>query len=284
MASTEPAERLHKRIASTGLCSRRAAEEMIRAGRVQVNGELVTTMGVKVGPDDAVSVDGTVLRTSKPTYILMNKPAGYLTTMSDPHRRPTVLKLLPRLDVVVKPCGRLDQDTEGLLIFTNDGLFAQRLTHPRYGVEKEYVVTVEGIPTDASLKSLSEGVYIEGGRTAPADVKIDYIAEPKNETILRIVIHEGRKRQVRLMCEAIGHGVKALRRVRIGPIVLRNMPRGSCRLLSMVEVDKLKQLIGLSDDAPTAPKPRPRRPAAAHRAPATAPRHPAVKPKSQRNP
>jgi pseudouridine synthase len=251
---------------------------MIRGGRVQVNGELVTTMGVKVGPEDTVAVDGTVLQVSKLTYILMNKPAGYLTTMSDPHRRPTVLKLLPRLDVVVKPCGRLDQDTEGLLIFTNDGLFAQRLTHPRYGVEKEYVATLEGVPTDASLKSLREGVHIEGGRTAPATVTVDYVSEPRNETILRIVIHEGRKRQVRQMCEAVGYGVKALRRVRIGPIVLRNLPRGACRLLSMVEVDKLKEIVGLAEaPAAAAPKPRTRRPAGA-------PRRPAIKPKTQRNP
>lgn len=257
MDTPEPVERLHKRIAATGLCSRRAGEEMIRQGRVTVNGEVVTVMGVKVGPEDEVAVDGKVLHTAKPTYLLMNKPVGYLTTMSDPQRRQTVLKLLPRLDVVVRPCGRLDQDTEGLLIFTNDGLFAQRLTHPRYGVEKEYVATVEGLPSEASLKSLREGIYIEGGKTAPAVVTVDHMSEPKGESILRIVIHEGRKRQVRSMCDAVGHPVKSLRRVRIGPIVLHKLPRGACRLLSVVEVDKLKKLVGL--EVGCAPKARPNR-------------------------
>jgi 23S rRNA pseudouridine2605 synthase len=267
MATSNTVDRLHKRIANAGVCSRRAAEEMIRQGRVEVNGKVVTEMGVKVGPDDVVSVDGRPLHTAKLTYILMNKPAGYLTTMSDPHRRPTVLKLLPRLDVVVKPCGRLDQDTEGLLIFTNDGLFAQRITHPRYAVEKEYVAVVEGIPTEDTLKTLREGVYIEGGKTAPAQVNVDYVAEPKRETHLRIVIHEGRKRQVRQMCETLGHPVKSLRRVRIGPIVLHKLPRGACRLLSMVEVEKLKKLIGMSDDSPAEPIAVPRRAAAPKRRP-----------------
>ena len=256
MATSESVERLHKRIAASGLCSRRVAEELIRQGRVVVNGEVVTAMGVKVGPADVVTVDGAAVQGAKPTYILMNKPTGYLTTMSDPHGRPTVLKLLPRLDVTVKPCGRLDQDTEGLLIFTNDGLFAQRLTHPRYGVEKEYLATVEGIPGETALKALSEGVHIEGGKTAPAQVKLDHASDAKGEAILRLILHEGRKRQVRLMCEAVGHQVKSLRRVRIGPIVLHKLPKGACRLLSVVEVDKLKRLVGLGDAPTAAPRPR----------------------------
>jgi pseudouridine synthase len=229
---------------------------MIRQGRVTVNGQLITVMGVKVEPEDVVEVDGTRIEGAKPTYILMNKPTGYLTTMSDPHRRPTVVKLLPRLDVTVKPCGRLDQDTEGLLIFTNDGLLAQRLTHPRYGVEKEYLATVEGVPGPAALTALAEGVHIEGGKTAPAQVTVEHASDAKNETYLRLVIHEGRKRQVRQMCEAVGHPVKTLRRVRIGPITLHKLPRGACRLLSVVEVESLKKLVGLSGGPDTAPRGR----------------------------
>ncbi len=266
MATSDTAERLHKRIAGAGICSRRAAEDLIREGRVSVNGQVVTQMGVKVGPADVVAVDGKELHAAKPTYILMNKPVGYLTTMSDPHKRPTVVKLLPRLDVVVKPCGRLDQDTEGLLIFTNDGLFAQRLTHPRYEVEKEYVAVVEGLPDEKALESLRKGVYIEGGRTAPAQVTVDHLSEPKSETILRLILHEGRKRQVRQMCEAVGHSVKSLRRVRIGPITVHKLPKGACRLLSMVEVDKLKKLIGMSE-SPAGPKAARRRAAAPKRRP-----------------
>ena len=240
-------ERLHKRIAASGLCSRRAAEDLIREGRVQVNGKTVTEMGVKVSPEDEIKVDGKTLATAKIYTLLMNKPVGYLTTLSDPQKRRTVQQLLPQLDVQVKPVGRLDMDSEGLLLFTNDGALAQRLTHPRYGIEKEYQVTVRGIPTEQSLEKLRKGVYIEeGGKTAPAKVQRVHDDSRKGACVLRITIHEGRKRQVRLMCEAVGHPVQSLRRIRIGPLVLKDLPPGACRSLSKVEIDKLKKLVGLT--------------------------------------
>lgn len=243
----EGAERLHKRIAASGLCSRRAAEEMIREGRVEVNGATVSEMGVKVLPEDEIKVDGRIIGTAQTYTLVMNKPVGYVTTLDDPQGRPTVKKLLPDLGVQVKPVGRLDMNSEGLLLFTNDGLLAQRLTHPRFGVEKEYLAVVEGDPADAALDKLRKGIWIEGGKTAPARVERFHEDRKGSTTTLKITIHEGRKRQVRLMCEAINHPVRSLKRVRIGPLVLKNMPPSSCRMLGKKEVDALKKLVGLLD-------------------------------------
>jgi 23S rRNA pseudouridine2605 synthase len=213
-----------------------------------VNGVTVSEMGVKVGPDDEVRVDGTLLTSAKMYTLVMNKPVGYITTLDDPQRRPTVKTLLPALDVQVKPVGRLDMETEGLLLFTNDGQLAQRLTHPRYGVEKEYQATVAGVPDEAALEKLRKGVWIEeGGKTAPA--KVQLLHSKADKSVLRITIHEGRKRQVRLMCLAIGHPVQDLKRTRIGPLILKGMPPGSCRMLGKGEVDKLKELVGLAPGA-----------------------------------
>lgn len=235
-------ERLHKRIAASGLCSRRAAEDLIREGRVTVNGELVIELGVKVGPDDVVAVDGRTLTEAKLYTLLLNKPKGYVTTLKDPQGRRTIADLLPDLGVQLKPVGRLDKDTEGLLICTNDGDLALRLTHPRYGIEKEYLAVVEGEPDDKSLEKLRKGIYIEGGKTSPAFVARD----PRSGSTLKIIIHEGRKRQIRLMCLAIGHPVKSLKRVRIGHLRIRGVPRGTCRMLGKVEVEELRKSVGLS--------------------------------------
>ena len=236
---------LNKRVASSGVCSRRKAVELIKDGRVSVNGEIVNEPGRRVGPDDKVRFDNQPLSVPGMVYILMNKPTGYVTTLEDPQRRPTVARLLPKLDIVVKPVGRLDMNTEGLLLFTNDGQLAQRLTHPRYGIEKEYEATIEGLPSEESLDMLRRGVFIEGKKTSPAQVTLDYHSSMRNETGLIMILHEGRKRQIRLMCASIGYPVKHLRRVRLGPIIMKNMPRGSCRILSKIEVDKLKKLVGL---------------------------------------
>jgi len=238
-------ETLNKRIAACGICSRRKAVDLIKQGRVTVNGEVVLEPGRRVLPDDRVACDNRLLRSPEYVYLLMNKPAGYVTTMDDPQRRPTVGRLLPKLEAAVKPVGRLDMNTEGLLLFTNDGQLAQRLAHPRYGIEKEYEAVVEGLPSEEALEKLRTGVCIEGGKTASAKAAIKYHSQARNETGLILVLHEGRKRQVRLMCQAVGHRVKALKRVRLGPVGIKNMPRGSCRLLSKVEVDKLKRLVGL---------------------------------------
>ena len=238
-------ERLHKRIAASGVCSRRAAEELIRDGRVEVNGVLVTEMGVKVGLEDDVRVDGKPIQIAKQVTLVLNKPVGYVTTLSDPQHRPTVKRLLPDLGVQLKPVGRLDMDTEGLLIFTNDGELAHRLAHPRYGVEKEYLATVSGDPKEEDLDKLRKGIYIEGGRAAPAKVE-RLRSERKTDTAqVRITIHEGRKRQVRLMFAAIGHPVQSLKRIRYAFLTTKGMPPGSCRLLGKKEVDALKQIVGL---------------------------------------
>lgn len=238
-------ERLHVRIARSGLCSRRAAETLIQEGRVEVNGELVVELGRKVGPDDEVRVDGQPVGTAKIHAVLLNKPKGVVTTMRDPQGRPTILPYLPDYGVMLKPVGRLDMDTEGLLICTNDGDLAHRLAHPRYGVEKEYQAVVKGIPDEKTLDKLRKGVWIEGGKTSPAQVSLIHAEARTNTTSLRITIHEGRKRQVRLMCEAVGHPVASLRRVRIGPLHIRGLRAGECRLLGQQDVQELRRLVGL---------------------------------------
>lgn len=242
-------ERLHKFIAAAGIASRRKAEELIRQGRVEVNGEIVTEMGCKVGPEDEVRVDGEVAKQAKLHYVLMNKPKGVVTTLSDPQRRPTVAKLLPDLGVALKPVGRLDMDSEGLLLFTNDGELAARLTHPRYGVEKEYVVLVEGDIDERGLERLRKGVHIEGGKTAPAKVRKGRFDPKRGTSRLEITLHEGRNRQIRQMTDAVGHRVVDLRRVRIGPLRLRDMAPGMCRILGKTEVDALRRLVGLEISA-----------------------------------
>lgn len=236
-------ERLHKFLARCGVCSRRKAEEWIAEGRVSVNGEIRTERGASVGADDEVEVDGRRIAVQRLHYLAMNKPVGVLTTLDDPHRRPTISKLMPDVGAMLRPVGRLDMDTEGLLLLTNDGELAARLTHPRYGVEKEYVVRVQGRPEAKAIDRLRKGVVLYGRRTAPAIVELE--STGANESTVRITIHEGRNRQVRHMCEAVGHPVVGLRRVRVGPIALRKLPLGATRKLGHDEVMKLKAAVGL---------------------------------------
>lgn len=247
-------ERLHKRIAASGLCSRRAAEKRILEGRVAVNGEVVRTLGYKVAAEDVIAVDGKVVGVAKLHYVILNKPVGYVTTLADPHAKRTVADLMPDLGVQLKPVGRLDKDTEGLLLCTNDGDLALRLAHPRYGVEKEYQVAVEGQMTEMAERQLRKGIWIQGGKTAPAKVEGVFYDEKKKWTFFRITIHEGRKRQVREMCMAVGFPVKKLRRVRFGPLVLHKLPKGSCRALGKVEVDALWDAVKGGETS--APKPK----------------------------
>lgn len=249
-ADSHPVERLHKYMARCGVASRRKAEDMILEGRVTVNGALVTGVGAKVGGEDEVRVDGRLIRPPRLHYLLLNKPKGYVTTLDDPQGRATIVELLPDVGTPLKPVGRLDKDTEGLLIVTNDGELAMRLSHPRYEVEKEYRAIVEGHPTDESIAKLESGVFIEGGKTRPAQVERLKGPRQAATSALRIVLHEGRKRQVRLMCEAVGHPVVALTRTRIGPIRLRDLRPGACRLLGHDEVQKLRTLVGLADAGP----------------------------------
>ncbi len=239
-------ERLHVRIARSGMCSRRAAEQLIHDARVTVNGELVVEMGVKVGPEDEIAVDGIPIGVAKLYTVVLNKPKGVVTTLSDPQGRQTITKFLPDLGVQLKPVGRLDMDTEGLLVCTNDGELANRLAHPRYGVEKEYQTIVEGIPDEKELNKLRNGLWIEGGKTSPAQVDVIHAEPTTNTTGLRITIHEGRKRQVRLMCEAIGHPVISLKRLRYGPLRIKGMRSGEARMLGVAEVEELRRLVGLA--------------------------------------
>ncbi len=242
---SQDGERLHVRIAHSGLCSRRAAEKLIREGRVAVNGQVVVEMGLRVADSDEVRVDGQAIDVAKLHTVLLYKPPGVVTTLSDPQGRPTIVKYLPDMGVQLKPVGRLDMDTAGLLLCTNDGELAMRLAHPRYGVEKEYQAIVRGIPEEKALNDLRKGVFIEGRKTAPADVTVIH-AEPKTDTTgLRIIIHEGRKRQVRLMCETVGHPVVSLKRLRLGPLVLKGMRAGEAKLLGQKDVDELRALVGL---------------------------------------
>jgi pseudouridine synthase len=239
--------RLQKILSSAGIASRRAAEVLIREGRVTVNGETVTALGAKADPDDDdVRVDG---RRVKPPqrrrYILLYKPRGYITSRSDPQRRPTVIDLLEKGGVreYVYPVGRLDYDSEGLLILTSDGELAARLTHPRHAVAREYQARVRGVPDRHDLERLSKGVVIEGRRTAPARVTISKVIDVEGgpDAVLSFVIREGRNRQVRNMCEAIGHPVVRLKRVRIGPISDDRIRPGEFRDLTSKEVAALRK-------------------------------------------
>ena len=227
--------RLQKVLAQAGLGSRRACEELIAARRVRVNGD-VADLGRRVDPEvDAVEVDGARIGVrSGLVHYLLNKPSGVITTASDPQGRPTVVDLVPP-EPRVFPVGRLDGDSEGLLLLTNDGELTHQLTHPRFGVEKEYLVEVEGSPSRGALARLRDGIDLDDGRTAPAKV-----AQLDDRT-LRITIHEGRNRQIRRMCDAVGFPVRRLVRTRIGPLSDRSLPPGAWRALTQDEVRALER-------------------------------------------
>ena len=236
--------RLQKIMSAAGIASRRAAEKLITEGRVTVNGTAVTELGSKADPEtDDIRVDERrVKRAQRHRYLLLNKPRGYVTTRSDPEKRRTVLDLLKGVREYVYPVGRLDFDSEGLLILTNDGDLAALLTHPRHEVDRVYEAEVLGVPDAHDVDRLSKGVVIEGRRTGPAQVELVPVRRPQAETsILRITIHEGRSRQVRIMCDAIGHPVRTLTRVRIGPVADRHLKLGAYRELTAEEVRRLKK-------------------------------------------
>ena len=229
------------------MASRRASEQLMLDGRVTVNGETVRELGTKADPlRDDIRVDGRRIKlAAERRYILLNKPRGYVTTRSDPERRPTVLDLLGIREYVY-PVGRLDFESEGLLILTNDGDLAARLTHPRYGVARVYEARVLGVPDAHDLARLSRGIVIDGKRTAPADVRITGAPrtagrEPKVTSTLKLTLREGRNREVRRMCDAIGHPVEQLTRVAIGPIRDGRLKRGEWRDLTESEVKALRQ-------------------------------------------
>lgn len=235
-------ERLQKFLARAGVASRRAAEEMIAAGRVRVNGAVVTAMGVKVVPgEDRVEVDGRiVVPPSDHVYLMLNKPAGYVTTLKDPLGRPIVTDLLPDVGRRVYPVGRLDANTTGLLLLTDDGDFSQSLMHPRFHVPKTYLARVEGAPSEQALDKLRLGLVLGDGPTRPAQVTL--VEREAGTSVVRITIREGRKRQVRRMFKHIGHPVVELHRERIGPIALGELPPGAVRSLAQEEVARLKEV------------------------------------------
>ena len=233
--------RLEKYIATSGIASRRAVKKSIQAGLVTVNGEPVLVPGhsIHVGID-AVEFDGKPVEPlAEHIYLMLNKPAGYLTTRRDERRRPTVMDLVTDLPDTIYPVGRLDLETEGLLLFTNDGNFAYRLLHPSHEVEKTYLVWVKGVPSDDAVQRLRQGVTIPSGTTAPAKVKRLRVSKDGATTKFEIVIHEGKKRQVRLMFKAVGHPVIRLKRVQIGNLQLGNLPSGAYRFLTSEEISEL---------------------------------------------
>jgi len=233
-------ERLHKFLSQAGVASRRAAEVMISQGRVTVNGR-IAHVGQSIDPqNDIVCVDGHAVQLEKHVYLMLNKPAGYITTAKDTHGRKTVLDLLPEGERVF-PVGRLDKDTEGLLLFTNDGELSHKLLHPSRHVDKTYLVEVEGRLTAANITALESGIELFDGITSPAKVaKVEI--KPKT-TVFYLTIHEGRKRQIRRMCGILGREVVYLKRVSLGPLSLGNLECGKHRSLSAEEIALLRQYI-----------------------------------------
>ena len=247
-------QRLQKVLSQAGVASRRAAETLIAEGRVSVNGSVVREMGTKAdaGVDD-IRVDGRRIKAPQTLrYILLHKPAGYVSTRADPQRRPTVLDLLQGVREYIYPVGRLDYDSEGLLLLTNDGELAATLTHPRHGVERTYEAQVTGMPDAEALERLRKGIPLDGRRTLPADVAVLNRGRGDRHVVLVITIREGRNRQVRRMCEAVGHPVRTLTRTRIGPLEGRRLKPGRWRELTPQEIRTLKTLAA----RPLAARPR----------------------------
>lgn len=233
-------ERLQKILAQAGIASRRKSEELIVAGRVKVNGKVVRELGVKVDPaKDAIEVNGKPIEKERNVYVLLNKPVGYITTMEDQFDRPKVIDIVKDIPERLHSIGRLDYDTEGLLILTNDGELTHALTHPRHNVDKVYEVTVKGPISTEALLALQKGVRLDDGITAPA--KTELISRKSNISILKVAIHEGRNRQVRRMMDAVGFPVLKLKRTQIGTLTLGELKPGEYRHLSKKEVELLKK-------------------------------------------
>ncbi len=231
--------RLQKYLAEAGIASRRKAEELIQQGKVKVNNVIVTELGTKINPEkDKIEYEGKrITREDEKVYILLNKPIGYVTTAKDQFNRDSVLDLVKVKQRIV-PVGRLDMYTSGALLLTNDGDFVYQVTHPKHEIEKTYTVTMKGIITKATIEMLKKGVKIEDYVTRPAKVKILKIEEDKNQSRLEITIHEGKNRQVRKMCETVGHKVLALHRSKIAGIGVKELPLGKWRYLSKKEMNK----------------------------------------------
>lgn len=235
-------ERLQKVIAHAGIASRRKAEELMAEGRVKVNGKTVRELGVKVSASDRIEVDGIPVEREEPVYYLLYKPRGVISAVSDDKGRKVVTDYFEGIKRRIYPVGRLDYDTSGLLVLTNDGEFANLLMHPSNEIEKVYVAKVKGIPSRESIKNLQRGVILEDGKTAPARTKLLSMDKKKQTAIIEISIHEGRNRQVRRMFEAIGHPVLKLKRERYGFLTLQGLSAGDARELTAHEVKQLRAL------------------------------------------
>jgi pseudouridine synthase len=237
--------RLNKYLALAGIASRREADRMISEGRVSVNGEMVDMLGIQVdGEKDKVEVDGKSVKPMKSeVYVILNKPPGYLVTAKDPFQRPTIMNLLPSMKTRIFPVGRLDFDSEGLLLLTNDGDLANRLMHPSYQVIKEYRIRVKPKPDMSALATLQKGISLDGKKTAPAKFRI--LTTTVKGTLLMAKIHEGRKRELRRMFEYMGFRVLALKRVKLGNLHLGHLKKGKWRHLTRDEVARLKKKVGL---------------------------------------
>ncbi|MDO4798322.1 MAG: pseudouridine synthase [Coriobacteriales bacterium] len=254
--------RLQRFLARSGVASRRGSENLMTAGRVRVNGVVVTELGSKVDPArDEVTVDGRPVSMSAPAYIMLNKPAGFLTTMSDPHGRPCVASLVPTDRYPgLFPVGRLDRDTTGILLFTTNGNAAQELLHPSRHVSKHYVALVEGVPTKAQIASLERGVTLDDGPTQPARARILTPESPlfatvaphgtrDDESVVGISLQEGRKHQVKRMLAAVGHEVKRLHRDSFGPLTLVDCSEGTWRELTPHEVEAIEEIVRAGSNA-----------------------------------
>jgi 23S rRNA pseudouridine2605 synthase len=239
-------ERLQKILSQAGIASRRASEQLMLDGRVTVNGATVRELGTKADASrDDIRVDGRRVKlVTRHRYLLLNKPRGYVTTRADEKHRPTVIDLLRGVSEYVYPVGRLDYESEGLLLLTNDGDLAARLTHPRHGVARVYEARVLGVPDERDLARLSRGLIIDGRRTEAADITLLPHARDAKEATLVVTIREGRNRQVRRMCEAVGHPVTHLKRVAIGPIKDSTLKLGRWRELRPEEVERLRKAAG----------------------------------------
>jgi pseudouridine synthase len=252
--------RLNKLLSQAGVASRRLADELIQQGRVEVNGKVVAALGAKANPGlDDIRVDGRRLKVDTARrYLLMNKPRGVLSTRTDPHQRRTVIDLLAAAGIkgYFYPVGRLDYDSEGLILLTNDGAFAEKVMHPRYELERTYEALVVGVPDDRALDRLSNGIVIEGRRTLPATVRVVRVIDGREgpQAVLEITLREGRNRQVRHMCSAIAHPVDRLKRIRIGGLSDRNLRPGDIRDLTPAEV---KALMGTSPSQSRPARPLP---------------------------
>lgn len=231
-------ERLQKLLAKAGMASRRGAEALIRAGRIRVNGQVVTELGLKADPtQDTIVCDGKEVHFEQKVYVLLNKPSGYVTTMSDPQGRPIVTDLLTGFKERLFPVGRLDLETEGALLMTNDGEMANAILHPRYHVNKTYEAWVSGFPRPEQLHLLEQGIMLEGVTTLPAQVRV--LKRSKHQSLVEIILHEGKKRQVRKMFQAINHKVVHLKRTAYGQLRLGTLGPGKYRILDDKDLKKI---------------------------------------------